>query len=72
MAIEEKHVALKINSIFVELDREYEELKNDFKDIKSFSDTKFYERKNKIGKLMCDASRLVYTYQSLLHEINSE
>lgn len=72
MTIEENHIILKINSILNEFDNEIEKFKNDLKDINNFSDTKFFERKDKVEKLMTDAYLLIHTYKSLKYQLNDK
>lgn len=70
MAICENDIVLKVDSILDEFDKEIEEFKKDMRNINKYNESKYFEQKNKIGKLMCDVFYLRQTYQTLKYKLD--
>lgn len=69
MSICENDIVLKVDSILNELDKEIEEFKKDMRNINKYNEDGYFERKNKIGKLMSDVFFLRQTYHTLEYKL---
>lgn len=69
MSICENDIVLKVNSILDELDKEIEEFKKDMRNINKYNESKYFERKDKIFKVMNNVFFLRQSYQTLKYNL---